>query len=134
MQLFDSLERERVIATGGTINVPSVLHMAAIMHNVGSAAGCKKAGKSSYREITRFEPPLGVSVETYRLAALAVRYSYGAGQNPEPRYLAHLTVEQKRAVHLAGGLLCLAHSLVFLDKEQILHSLPGVAEHSQNRS
>ena len=129
VQLFDSLEREGIIATGDTIDVRSVLRTAAIMHHVGR----KKSGKSSFKEITKFEPPLGISAETYRLAALAVRYTCGAVHNPEARHLAHFTKEQKRAVHLAGGVLCLAHALACRDKELIPHSLPGVVELSQNR-
>lgn len=133
MQLFGSLEREGIIAIGGAIDIRSALRTAAIMHHVGSGAARKKGGKSSYKEITRFEPPLGFSAETYRLAALAVRYECGAVHRPEARHLAHLTEEQKRAVQLAGAVLCLADALAGRGKERIPHSLPDVLELSQNR-
>jgi len=108
MQLFDGLERERIIATGGTTDVRSALRVAAFMHNVGPPRGGKRGGKASYKQITRTEPPLGFSAETYRLAALAARYQHGVVRRPESRHMAHLNGEQKHAVQLAAAVLCLA--------------------------
>jgi len=65
---------------------------------------------------------------------LAVRYECGAVHRPGARHLAPLTEEQKRAVQLAGAVLCLADALAGRGKEPIPHSLPGAVESSQNRS
>jgi CHAD domain-containing protein len=121
MQLFDGLEREQIIAAKGPTDVRSALHAAAIMHNVGPAVGGKRGGKSSYKQITRAEPPLGFSVETYRLAALAARYHRGAVRRPENRHLARLTEEQKHAVQLAAAVLCLADAFACRGDKRIRH-------------
>jgi CHAD domain-containing protein len=121
MQLFDGLERERIMATGGSTDVRSAIRAAAIMRNVGPPVGRKKGGKSSYKQITRVEPPLGFSEETYRLAALAVRYHRGAVRRPESGHLARLTEEQKRAVQVAAAILCLADAFACRGEERIRH-------------
>lgn len=121
MQLFDGLERAGIIATGGTTDVRCALHEASIMHNVGPAVGGRRGGRASYKQITRTEPPLGFSAETYRLAALAVRYHRGAVRRPESRHLAHLNEEQKRAVQLAAAILCLADAFACRGEERIRH-------------
>jgi CHAD domain-containing protein len=117
MQLFDGLEREGVITTVGPTDVRSALRAAAIMRNVGR----KRAGKSSYKEITRVKPPLGFSVESYRLAALAVRYQRGAVRESEDKPFARLNEEQKRAVQLAAAILCLADAFACRGEEPIRH-------------
>jgi CHAD domain-containing protein len=117
MQLFDGLESEGVVATGGSTDVRSALRAAAIMHNVGR----KKAGKSSFKEIMRVKPPLGFSDETYRLAALAVRYRRGAIRGSEDRPVARLTEEQKRTVQLAAAILCLADAFASRGEVPIRH-------------
>jgi CHAD domain-containing protein len=117
MQLFDGLEHEGVIGAGGAADVRAALRAAAIMHNVGPSVGRKKTGKSSFRQMTRVKPPLGFSEETYRFAALAVRYQRGAVRRP----LARLTEEQKWAVQLAAAILCLADALACRGEERIRH-------------
>ncbi len=103
MQLFDGLERERIIAPAGVTDVRSALYAAAIMHNVGLGVSGKKHGKSSYKRIRKTEAPLGFSAETYELAALAARYPRGAVTRPEARPLARLPEERKQAVQLGRG-------------------------------
>jgi CHAD domain-containing protein len=121
MQLFDGLEREGVITAGGPTDVRSAIRAAAIMRNVGPPVGRKKGGKSSYKQTTRVEPPLGFSEETYRLAALTIRYQRGAVRRPESRQLARLSEEQKRAVQLATAILCLADAFACRGEERIRH-------------
>jgi CHAD domain-containing protein len=121
MQLFDGLEREQIIATNGPIDVRTALRAAAIMHNVGLPVGGKKGGKASYKQITWAEPPLGYSGETYRLAALAVRYHCGAVRRSESRHLAHLSEGQKHAVRLAAAVLCLADAFACRGDRRIRH-------------
>jgi len=121
MQLFDGLAREHIIAKGGTTDVRSALRAAAIMHNVRSTAGRRKGGRSRYKEITRVEPPLGFSPNTYRVAALVVRSHRAAVRRPESRHLARLTQEQNRAVQLAAAILCLADALACRGEERIRH-------------
>jgi CHAD domain-containing protein len=110
MQLFDGLERERIIAPTGITDVRSALYVAAIMNNVGMGAGGKKRGKSSYKRIRNIEAPLGFSAETYELAVLAARYPRGAVTRPEANPLTRLTEERKQAVQLAASILCLVNA------------------------
>jgi CHAD domain-containing protein len=121
MQLFDGLERERIIAPAGVTDVRSALYAAAIMHNVGLGAGGKKRGKSSYRRIRKTEAPLGFSAETYELAALAARYPRGAVTRPEAKPLARLPEERKQAVQLAAAILCLADAFACRGGSRIQH-------------
>jgi CHAD domain-containing protein len=121
MQLFDGLEREQVIATGGAIDVRSALRAAAIMHNVGPPAGGKRGAKASFKQITGTAPPLGFSAATYGLAALAARYRRGAIRRPGSRHLAHLNEEQKHAVQLGAAVLCLADAFACRGDKRIRH-------------
>jgi CHAD domain-containing protein len=121
MQLFNGLERAGIIATGGMPDVRSALRAAAIMHNVGPPVKGKRGGKASYKQITAAQPPLGLSAETYRLAALAVRYHCGAVHRPASRHMARLTEEQKGAVQLAAAILCLADAFACRGEVRIRH-------------
>jgi hypothetical protein len=120
LQLFDGLERERIIAPAGIVDVRSALYAAAIMHNVRIGGG-KKRGKSSYKRIRNTGAPLGFSAETYELAALAARFSRGAVIRPEAKPLTRLSEERKQAVQWAAAILCLADAFICRDGDRIRH-------------
>ena len=121
MQLFDGLERQRIIAPAGITDIRSALYAAAIMRNVGLAAGGKKRGKASYKRIRNTEAPLGFSAETYELTVLAARYPRGAVTRPEAKVLARLPEEKKQAVQLVAAILCLADAFACGDDSRIQH-------------
>jgi exopolyphosphatase/pppGpp-phosphohydrolase len=121
MQLFDGLERERIIAPAVETNARSALYAAAIMHNVGVDAGGKKRDKSSYKRIRKTAAPLGFSAESYELAALIARYPHGAATRTEAKPLACLPEERKQAVQIAAAILCLANAFACRDGSRIQH-------------
>jgi CHAD domain-containing protein len=121
MQLFDGLQRERIIAPAGITDARPALYAAAIMRNIGMAGGGKKHGKSSYKRIRNSEAPLGISAETYELAALAARYPHGADTGPEAKPLARLPEERKQTVRLVAAILCLADAFACGDDSSIQH-------------
>jgi CHAD domain-containing protein len=121
MQLFDGLEREQVIVTAGKPDVRTALRLAAVMHNVGATAGGKRSGKAAEKLISGTEFPLGLAAETYRLAALAVRYQRGSIPPTDSRHMAHLDEEQRFAVQLAAAVLSLAKTFVGRNAVKIRH-------------
>jgi len=121
MQLFDGLERERIIAPSRETDARWALYAAAIMHNVGSDAAGKKRGKSSCKRIKKAAVPLGFSAESYELAALTARYPCGAATKSDAKQLARLTEERKHAVQLAAAILCLADAFAHHDGSRIQH-------------
>lgn len=121
LQLFDGLQRERIIAPAGNTDVRSALYAAAIMHNTGMAAGGKNRGKSSYKQIRKTVAPLGFSADTYELAALVARYSHRAINRSEAKSLASLPEERKQAVQLAAAILCLVDVIARCDDGRIQH-------------
>jgi CHAD domain-containing protein len=118
LQLFDGLERERIIAPAAILDVRTALYAAAVMHNVGIGDG-KKRGKSSYKRIKNAGIPFGFSAETYELAALAARYSQCAVIKPDAKPLALLSEARKQAVRLAAAILCLVDVFACIDDSRI---------------
>jgi CHAD domain-containing protein len=111
LQLLQGLESERIIAPAQAAAVLSVLQVAAIMYNVCRAPRGRKAGKSSYRQIRKTEPPLGFPAETYALAALAARYRRGTLGRTESKHLALLSEGNKQALQVVAAILHLANAL-----------------------
>ena len=112
LQLFDGLERERVIAAAGSVDARSALKMAAITHNVG---------KSSCKQLRKGGPPLGFPAHTYELAALAARYRRGTIGRPEGKHAALLPETQKETLQLVAAILCLADAFVGKADQMIRH-------------
>jgi len=112
LQLFDGLERERVIDAAGAADVRSTLRIAAIMHI---------AGKSNYKRIRKSGPPLGFPAQQYELAALAARYRRGTTGRPEGKHVALLPEAQKQTLQLVAAILCLADAFAGNADEGIRH-------------
>ncbi|MBI1749052.1 MAG: CHAD domain-containing protein [Acidobacteria bacterium] len=85
-----------------------LLHAAALMHNVGHAAGHKGHHKESYRLIRRMTPPIGWTPEDLEIGALVARYHRGAWPRAQhPGYATLPPVRRETVLHL-GGILRLA--------------------------
>jgi CHAD domain-containing protein len=119
LQLLDGLERERVI-TPGAEDLHSTLHTAAVLYNVGRGAR-KNAGKSSYKQISKTDPPLGFPVRVYRLAALVVRIGRGARISAADKHVARLSQSGKDALKLLVAILSLADAFAGKDDSGIRH-------------
>jgi CHAD domain-containing protein len=85
-----------------------LLRAAALLHNVGHAAGRKGHHKESYRLIRKITPPIGWSKEDVEIIALVARYHRGAWPRAQhPGYAALPPVRREIVLHL-GGILRLA--------------------------
>lgn len=88
----------------------SILHLAALLHDVGLAKRKKGHQKTSYRLIRKLSPPLGCSEEKLRMAAALARYHRGPlprnGQQP----LAAFSPLQRQIIVKLGGILRLANA------------------------
>lgn len=111
LQLLDGLETEGVIPPERAADVRSVLHVAAVIHNVGMASRSTKAGRSSYKQIRKIQPPMGITAQAYQLAALAARYRRGMPGRPESKHLALLSEAHKQELQMVAAILCLAGGL-----------------------
>ncbi|MBI3483664.1 MAG: CHAD domain-containing protein, partial [Acidobacteria bacterium] len=85
-----------------------LLHAAALMHNVGHAAGRKGHHKESYRLINRMTPPIGWTAEDLEVVALIARYHRGAWPRAQHAGYASLQPVRRETVLHLGGILRLA--------------------------
>ncbi len=121
LQLLDGLENEGIIRPEGAAEVRSLLYVAAIMHNVGVASRRKNVGIASYKQIRKTDPPYGIPVQAYQLAALAARYCRGRLGRPESRHLALLSDMHKQALQLISAILYLADAIAGKEDHEIKH-------------
>jgi CHAD domain-containing protein len=119
VQLYDGLERIRIIAPMATIDVRSVLRIAALMRNAGSKGGAKRGGKTTYRRIAKAKAPMGLPSEICRLAAWTARYQRGTIRKAIAGRLAILPDDRRRSISLAAAILCLANALAGHDEMRI---------------
>jgi len=119
LQLFDGLLREGFTPPAGAEDIRSALYGAAIMYNVGTKAGGKKGGKSSYKRIRKTRAPLGFPAQLYALAALTARYRRGTIGRPKAKHLALFSETQKQGLRLIAAILCLADAFVVKDHHPI---------------
>ena len=89
----------------------TVLHAAALMHDVGKAKGQEKHQKKSYRMIRRLERPLGWSAREMEMAALVARYHRGALPRPRGKSLQVLELPDRPIAMELAGVLRLANAL-----------------------
>jgi exopolyphosphatase / guanosine-5'-triphosphate,3'-diphosphate pyrophosphatase len=92
-------------------NPRTLLHAAALMHEVGRAKTKKGHHKVSARLIRKIDTPLGWTPEDLRMAALIARYHRGALPRPAQKVLAQLSQERQQLTRHLAGILRLADAL-----------------------
>jgi len=92
------------------VDVRDLLNIAAIVHEVGRAAGKRKHHKRAARMLEKLDVPPGWTAEHLRTVGLAARYHRGALPFAHPAY-AHLARSKRRIVALLGGILRLAEAI-----------------------
>ncbi len=108
MDLFVGLSAARLPGPYREPRNRLLLRAAALMHNVGHAAGRKGHHKESYRLIRRIPPPIGWSKEELEIVALVARYHRGAWPRAQHAgYAALPPIRRETVLHL-GGILRLA--------------------------
>jgi CHAD domain-containing protein len=109
--LYDGLKRSGLILPNAEHDSRSVLHAAALLHDVGKAKGDKAHHKDSFHMIRNLAQPLGWSARELRLAAVVARYHRGALPRPRKRTLQHLELLDRRIALQLAGVLRLANAL-----------------------
>lgn len=92
------------------VELRDLLNIAALVHEVGRAAGKKKHHKRAVRMLEKLDVPPGWTAEHLRTIGLAARYHRGALPFAHPAY-ARLARSRRRIVALLGGILRLAEAV-----------------------
>jgi CHAD domain-containing protein len=87
-----------------------ILQIAALLHDVGLSKRQKGHHKATYRMIEKLVPPLGVSEEKLRIAAVVSRYHRGALPRTGQATLAHISPSERRLAKKLAGILRLANA------------------------
>lgn len=88
----------------------NVLHVAALVHEVGRERGVKSHHKTSRRLLQQIEAPPGWTKQDLLMAGLVARYHRGALPDSQKSY-AGLSQDDRRTVDCLSGVLRLADSL-----------------------
>ena len=110
VQLFDGLAAVGVGVEGGDLNPRSVLHMSALMHDVGRGRKEKDHHKRSGRLIRELDPPLGCTAQSLELAGVVARYHRGALPQAGHKAFAALPADRRKAAVPLAGILRLANA------------------------
>ena len=108
---MDGLTPSDFLESAPAENARAILRAAALLHAVGHSPRAKKSRKGSYRLIRRLKPPIGWSVDDFRLVVLVVRYHRGTPPAPSRKDLRDLPAERQNLVAVLSGVLRLAVSL-----------------------
>jgi exopolyphosphatase/pppGpp-phosphohydrolase len=88
----------------------SVLQIAALLHDVGLSKKQKGYHKATYRMIEKLQPPLGVTQEKLRMAAVVSRYHRGALPRAGQKAFAQIPPSERRIAQKLAGILRLANA------------------------
>ena len=108
LQLYDGLPTKGILRGPKRDGYRSILHAAALLHDVGRSRTNPGHHKVSARLVRKLEPPLGWTAGELRIAALVVRYHRGALPRGTQRTFAALSQSRQRLVQFLGGILRLA--------------------------
>jgi CHAD domain-containing protein len=109
VELYDSLPLKKAADSDGK-EQRAILHLAALLHDVGLSKKKKGHQKTSYRLIQKVHPPLGWSQEKLSMAAAVARYHRGVlPRNGQPA-LAGLNPAQRQIILKLAGILRLANA------------------------
>jgi exopolyphosphatase/guanosine-5'-triphosphate,3'-diphosphate pyrophosphatase len=109
--LYDGLKQSGVMAQNPEHDSRAVLHVAALLHDVGKAKGGKAHHKDSFRMIRSLAHPLGWSARELQLAAVVARYHRGALPRLSNKALQRLDLPDRRVALQLSGVLRLANRL-----------------------
>jgi len=87
-----------------------VLQIAALLHEVGLSKKQKGHHKASYRMIEKLIPPLGVTAEKLRMAAVVSRYHRGALPQFRQKALTEVPPSERHVAQKLAGILRLANA------------------------
>jgi CHAD domain-containing protein len=129
LQLYRSLKTLRPASRGEDRDWRSILHAAAIFHEVGGAAMRKKHGRASARVLCRFPDLPGFPRELLLRTASIVRYHHHGLGILEAEHLAGIQDRQRQAMIMLAGILRIAEALVRYCHPPIAHiSIPRDSE------
>jgi exopolyphosphatase/guanosine-5'-triphosphate,3'-diphosphate pyrophosphatase len=109
--LYDGLEQSGLMTQNPEHDSRAVLHVAALLHDVGKAKGGKAHHKDSFRMIRNLTQPLGWSARELQLAAVVARYHRGALPRARTRSLQLLELPDRRIAMQLAAVLRLANAL-----------------------
>jgi CHAD domain-containing protein len=110
LQLYDGLAKHGPASKPSSSRDREILHLAALLHEVGQSKGEKGHHKFSYRLMRRLAPPVGVSESVLRLAGIVARYHRGALPRAGQKAVSGLLVAEKHEVLWLAGILRLANA------------------------
>jgi len=111
LRLYDSLKEAGLLAENPEHDSRAVLHLAALLHDVGKARGDGGHHKDSFRMIRGLAQPLGWSAREMELAAVVARYHCGALPRPRGKTLQSVELPDRRIAVQLAGVLRLANAL-----------------------
>jgi CHAD domain-containing protein len=109
LQLYDRLPA-RHRPDPAIPNQRSILHAAALLHDVGWSKSEKGHHKTSFNLIKRLKPPLGWSEEEMHMVAIVARYHRGTLPGTGQKTLAGLNLGQRKSVMYLAAILRLANA------------------------
>lgn len=110
LQLYDGMVANGLWNPSGG-NPRTLLHAAALMHEVGRAKANKGHQRESARLIRKLDTPLGWAPEDLQMTALIARYHCGALPRSEKKAMAQLSQERRQLTTLLAGILRLVDAL-----------------------
>jgi exopolyphosphatase/guanosine-5'-triphosphate,3'-diphosphate pyrophosphatase len=111
LSLYDGLKQAGLMTLNHDQDARVVLHVAALLHDVGKAKGNKAHHKDSFRMIRNLAPPLGWDANELQLAAVVARYHRGALPRSRQKSLQLLDPSDRRVALQLAGVLRLTNSL-----------------------
>jgi CHAD domain-containing protein len=105
LQLYDGLAANGHTSQPSAHNEREIVHLAALLQDVGRSRGEKGHHKATFRLIRRLAPPLGLSGPLLHMAGTVARYHRGALPRSGQKALRGLSAAQRvEALRLAGVL------------------------------
>ena len=92
------------------VELRDLLKIAALVHEVGRAAGKRKHHKRALRMLEKLDVPPGWTAEHLRVVGMAARYHRGALPFAHPAFM-RLARSKRRIVALIGGIIRLAEAI-----------------------